>query len=338
MNYENYSPHELAADESFIRWVKGQGDQLFWDQWLLHHAEKKAVVEEARQLVLMIQFQQDPQAQQRVDALWERIKASNQVSVSLPAEASPRPWWRTWQQLAAVLVVGLLVTALWYFAVYDRHTIEYQTAAGETREIRLPDGSTVMLNANSSLSFRDDWEDDREVWLKGEAFFSVKKKPVVNTSPANAMAKFTVHTPWVHVQVLGTEFNVSERRRQTVVVLQSGKIQLNLPSENQHITMEPGDLVAFSDRERKLTRQEVNPAVYSAWTHQEWILDNLSLAEVAAKIEETYGLQVIIKNTENTGALVDGVVPTDNLDNLLKALSTAFEVKITRNKNQILIE
>lgn len=85
----------------------------------------------------------------------------------------------------------------------------YATQYGEQRVVELPDHSVVSLNANSTLRFRNDWSQAntlREVWLDGEAFFSVQKQ-----EGAAGPAKFIVHTNDLDVEVLGTRFNVSNR-------------------------------------------------------------------------------------------------------------------------------
>jgi ferric-dicitrate binding protein FerR (iron transport regulator) len=243
----------------------------------------------------------------------------------------------SWQKIAASLI-GILIVSTLIFFFYRSQPIEYRTAFGEKQEIILPDSSRVILNANSTLTVNEQWGAEREVWLEGEAFFSVRKKKITNGEKGADYLKFTVHTNTMDVHVLGTEFNVSDRRQNTVVVLNSGKIQLGLPNKKENIIMKPGDLVEMEGKEQKLTRKIVDPRVYNAWTNNEWILNDLTLREVALKIEETYGVKVEIKNKSKRDHVLAGVVPTDNLNVLLKVLSTTLNIKITQHKNQIIIQ
>jgi ferric-dicitrate binding protein FerR (iron transport regulator) len=246
--------------------------------------------------------------------------------------------WKHWQRMAAVLIGILILTGFLFVTLWQNKSTRYRTAYGETRSITLPDGSVVTLNANSSLTVSNDWENSRQVWLEGEAFFAVKKKKLPDSKKGVEFSKFTVYANTLQVEVLGTEFNVSGRRRNTTVVLNSGKIKLSLPLEKRNILMKPGDLVEVSGKEQTLTKKVVNPQIYNAWIHKEWILDNLSIQEIALKIEETYGVKVIITHKDTSAALVTGAVPTENLDILLQALSTTLNIKITRNQEQIMIE
>lgn len=336
-NYEHYAAEDFAADPDFIQWVKRDDPRSnqFWETWLHTHPHKRAAVEEARALVQSMTFLPHPDAAEATQNIWERINATNrrQESPATPvlqtgsASSATGMWWK----MAAAVTGILLVAAAWLFTSRDTTTV-YSTQFGETRKIVLPDNSVVTLNANSMLTVGE-WENDREVWLQGEAFFSVRKK--ASQSDSLTPVKFIVHTNRLDVNVLGTEFTVSERSN-TMVVLNTGKITLTLP--DQTILMQPGDMVEVSAAEQKPVQRTVDPRVYSAWKDNEWILDGLSLEEIAQRIEETYGLKVVIRKNPAPGTEVTGVVPTDNLDTLLKALSAAFDLTFKLEGKEVLIE
>jgi transmembrane sensor len=333
-NYENYSVEDFAADQDFVQWAKrpDAAGSLFWEDWLKQYPHKRADVEEACALVRSVEFPLHPDAQDAVQNVWEKIRTST-VEKQQPVTtgiryAASNTWWKV-----AATVTGTLLMATVLMYLFWGRPVTYQTAFGETRQVELPDGSVAVLNANSSLRLGDSWETNREVWLEGEAFFSIRKK--VSPTDPRAHVRFTVHTNTLHVNVLGTEFTVSERSK-TMVVLNSGKIALSLPDKN--IMMKPGDLVEVSGTTQELVQRTVNPAVYSAWKDNEWILDGLSLAKIADRIKETYGLDVVIKNPPDAAIEVTGVVPTGDLDILLKALSTVFERQFIRHVDHVLIE
>ncbi len=346
MHYQQYSARDFAADAHFINWVKNADRQteIFWAQWLIQHPEKKPVIEEARRLVLAFQFKTDPDAADRVQHVWQRIQFTRHLAPPMPAPRRTRwlaPDWifrSHWQKRAAVFIGLLLLSAFLVIKLREHQSTAYHTAFGQIRRITLPDGSIATLNANSTLTVRGNWEDSREVWLEGEAFFAVQRKKGSGSDKGTSFSKFTVHTPAMRVEVLGTAFNVFNRRQQTVVVLNAGIVRLHLPGAAKNVVMKPGDLVEAAGPGPTLTRKKVNPPDFNAWTHQEWILNDLSLPEVAAKIEETYGVTVSIRRKDASAAVVTGAVPTDNLDVLLQALSTTLNLKITRNQQQILIE
>ena len=222
--------------------------------------------------------------------IFRKIEAKKNTLPKRIRKRRPAPWYR----VAAVLV-GLLLTASAYlvYQQWARATIRYATEYGEIKNIILPDGSTVVLNANSSLRYSTDWQahTDRCVWLEGEAYFSV-----VHTQDGQ---RFLVQTGNVSVEVLGTEFNVSKRREDTQVVLSSGQVKLSIPHQQDttKVLMQPGDLVKYSSSNQKIIQRTVSPERHTAWKDQKLLLDNTSLAEIALFLEDYYGLQVTVSDS-----------------------------------------
>src|SRR5690606_8958967 len=113
-----------------------------------------------------------------------------------------------WRRVAAVFVGATLMGLLYYFFMTAPSTVYYATDFGEIQTITLPDGSKATLNGNSTLQISENWEESREVWLDGEAFFEVKKIPEKSSQPGALRGKkFLVHTHHLAVEVLGTTFN-----------------------------------------------------------------------------------------------------------------------------------
>jgi len=100
--------------------------------------------------------------------------------------------WITAVAACAAIVVGFL-----FFT--QSNTTSYASPIAQNSTISLPDGSTMILNATAEAKVdTENWEENREVFLEGEAFFKVKKG-----------SKFTVNTSLGNVQVLGTQFTVN---------------------------------------------------------------------------------------------------------------------------------
>jgi ferric-dicitrate binding protein FerR (iron transport regulator) len=229
-----------------------------------------------------------------------------------------------------------MIAASLFFWLREAQSVVYTTKYGETRTVLLPDQSKVILNANSSVRFNNNWEtkQNREVWLEGEAFFDVEKKQLEGSA-----VKFTVHTDDVLIEVLGTEFTVSKRQTNTWVVLNEGKIKLDVlgESETKSIVMQPGDLIEYQAENHKLVHKVVNAEVYSSWTTNKWILENTSLGQVARRIEEVFGIEVIIADKRLARESMSGVIPIESLNNALEVLSATYNVKIQQKGNQVLI-
>ena len=163
------------------------------------------------------------------------IEAERAAVRTLAWPAKGKSW------LVAAAVTLLVLSGGWFARDHVRYEI-YSTNFGQIQRLVLPDGSKVVLNANSTLRVPrfGFGETTREVYMTGEADFSI-------THTANHQ-KFIVHTAKnFDVEVLGTEFNVYARPRRSRVVLNKGKVKLHYlkGSETDQIVMHPGDLVTF---------------------------------------------------------------------------------------------
>jgi ferric-dicitrate binding protein FerR (iron transport regulator) len=132
------------------------------------------------------------------------------------------------------------------------------------------------------------------------------------------------------VQVLGTSFNVTNRRQKTQVVLNSGKVNLCAkgPTE-EHLTetLKPGEMAELIPSAQKFTKRQVNPEVYSSWTHKKLIFQATPLADIVTLLEENYGYQVQIADRKILSRTITGEIYIDNVNTLLVALSTSFNLK-----------
>jgi ferric-dicitrate binding protein FerR (iron transport regulator) len=241
--------------------------------------------------------------------------------------------WRRW--LAAASVVLVLGLGAWHF----REDLLYKTYAtpfGQTATIVLPDGSQVVLNANSQLRVPrlGFGRSTRHVYLKGEANFSVVHTPDDQ--------RFVVRTDSLFkVEVLGTEFTVFARERQTKVVLTRGKVKVHygeLVRQCPVVTLMPGEMVTVNKKQKKLQVQKVaRPENYAAWKQDRFVFENTSLLEIKDILAENYGLQVLIKGEELAHQTVSGSFQAHSANELLQALSEVLEVNVLRQDNQVIL-
>ncbi|MFT2010925.1 FecR family protein [Pontibacter sp. 13R65] len=342
MNYLNYGAADFAADYFFIRWVnEGTAEQnTFWSDWLEEHPEKYETILEARKLVTLLSQDEDDMQDAELETIWTKLKqARNEYAAQQATEARIIPFqpWTSTFRLVAAAAIGLLICMVG-FLLYNSgepSTIEYATNFGERRTIYLPDSSMVVLNANSKITIPADWQTDkpREVDLIGEAYFSVTHQ--VNNQ------KFLVHTQnGLQVEVLGTEFSVSDKKGKERVVLASGKVRLNIGRGNsqEHLIMKPGEMVEVSNKLQKATVKEVRPEIYTSWKDNKLILDNTSLGEIATMLEEDYGYAVIFEDKSIMNQRMTAFLNESSMSNILVAISETFDVKIQKERQRIIIK
>lgn len=238
----------------------------------------------------------------------------------------PSPCRRRYLAAAASIAFILLVSVLLLRKPADT---TYATGYGEQQHIVLPDGSGVVLNSNSSLSYENDWSGRgaREVTVNGEAFFSV-----VHTSDDRA---FLVRTPdGMQVEVLGTEFNVYERRGMQRVVLNSGSVQLGY-RDGETFRLKPGEMVIKRGAGDRPEKQEVDASRYSSWKNGHLIFEDTPVSEVCRLVEDNFGLTLLLPDTVSREWLFNGTFPADSVEILLRTLMTTYNLDAVRSGSAI---
>lgn len=241
--------------------------------------------------------------------------------------------WQRFSWIAACLACTLLIAGLALYTWSPLEVIVQETPFGTIRTVALPDGSTVTLNGNSKITYKNNWNNSgkRYLELEGEAFFKVRKTA--------DRRKFTVKMRNAgEIEVLGTEFNVNHRPSGSRIMLRSGSIRLHPENHpNETVLMKPGQLAEIRNRKPKITEKLVNPAVYESWTKRKLVFENTSFQEIAAMLKETYDLDVKVSDPGLLGKTISGTAPISDIDIFLKALSGSFNLKINRNQNRITI-
>lgn len=230
-------------------------------------------------------------------------------------------------RLTRVLAVAACVTAIafgvWWIGARTGHPqySQIKTGYGEIKSIILPDSSVVTLNANSSIRIPEEWTEasGRQVWLEGEAYFQVQKKPA-------SAAKFVVHARQLDVEVLGTKFNVNVRRQVAVVSLEEGKVRLSVHMSDSAVLekrtpfiMRPGQVVMIDGSKAKIN-EEKDVTTHSGWTQHEFHFDNTPLKDIAGMIEDTYGYKMEVADTSMLQMAISGDVRIGSIDEMIKVL------------------
>lgn len=317
---------EILTDELFQAWYFKTDPEKSkqWQDWLSQHPGQQEMVNAAVACMQDIVIKEHELPAATVTAARERLMASLSATEAPVVEMGThrRKWW--WTAAAAIILIAA-GTYLWT-SLGSQSSIK--TAYGQVTTQQLPDGSEVVLNANSSVSYSEGWDKgkEREVWVKGEAFFKVKKTP--NKS------RFIVHTNQLDVVVTGTQFNVVSRSQKSSVMLTEGSVIIRTKDGNE-TRMVPGDFVELSDKQ--LERKAVKEETVLAWKDKKILFNDTPLTEVVDKIKEHYGEQVVIEDEQLARKTVTGMMPNDNLDVLLKSLEATLEATVVRKDGRIMI-
>ncbi|MBO9633447.1 MAG: FecR domain-containing protein [Chitinophagaceae bacterium] len=328
-NFSNIE--DIIADEQFQAWYfRTDGtNRNEWERWMAENPQQAALVAEAKEYLDQLVITEQPLPEAQLVKAEERLMAGiasmeAPVILATPSGGVVRKMKR-WIAAAAVVLV-MVAGGLYWLNRTAQDMV--QTSFGELKEQQLPDGSKVTLNANSTITYSKGWDKghEREVWLKGEAFFHVAKTP--------ARSRFVVHTDRFDVVVTGTQFNVVNRDEKTNIMLTEGSVTLHTP-DGKTYKMVPGDFVEVSHSElQKKTGREEN---ILAWKDKKLIFENIPLHSALDKIEEHYGIKITIGNANIGNKPITAILPNDNLDVLLDALEATGDFHVIRKDGEIII-
>ena len=218
-----------------------------------------------------------------------------------------------WSTAAAVFV-GILLGSIFILRQPKVEMIEL-TADNGTMTITLPDSTKVWLNRYASITYPTTFADDRRtVSISGEAYFEVTH---------DISRPFTVDGKWLNVTVLGTKFNFnSSEDKENTVSLIEGKIEVTPGKNKDGVVLSPGQKVQFNPQNGRMSISQVNTALDAVWHNRLIRFHNATIAEIAADLEELYGVEVTIRNSvDNSRTYSGSTVYYQSVDSTLEALS-----------------
>jgi ferric-dicitrate binding protein FerR (iron transport regulator) len=213
-----------------------------------------------------------------------------------------RGWIKPFMQIAASLLV---LFSLYYLFVYEPYTV-VETAAGQRKELILPDGSRVHLNAQSTLRYNGKtWDEERTLALEGEAFFSAEKG-----------GTFEVRTDAGSVRVLGTAFNVKQRKDLFAVDCYEGLVQVSYPGDSRKLAANQGISVIRGKATAHAPDREERPP----WLAGESVFRSIPYIYVVEELERQYGVKVTLHNID-TQQLFTGSFDHADLNHALQTIT-----------------
>jgi transmembrane sensor len=297
--YDRFGYKDFVLDDDFRAWLNGtapENDHL-WESWLLANPSRHPEIEKARKIVLAISFQGQSVPAYDIEQQWKRLESSMASSPSIQTEEGRKlsGFARIFKLLAAAcLVLGAIFFANRYFAAKQDKTIaasavEQKTANGQQRKLVLPDGTKVMLNAGSVISYPKEFEKDiREVSLTGEAFFDVVR---------NEKAPFVIRTGEVTTKVLGTSFNVRaypENGAVQIAVVE-GKVKVNASigseTEKTSVCLTKSEMATFEKEAGELTVSTYDEKDQIGWKDGMLYFQKSDFASTIVKLERWYGVK-----------------------------------------------
>lgn len=202
---------------------------------------------------------------------------------------------------------------------------------GGEYELLLSDRTKVMLNSETELRFPVSFgKDKRDVFLKGEAFFTVTKDTV---------RPFIVHvSDRISVKVLGTEFNVKAYPDEIRIEATLNRGAVSVSNKVDSVVLRPDQQAVYDKAEQKLSTREVVAERYSGWKDGKFSFENATLESIMVRLGRWYDIQVVYQNPEAKKYHFTGDLERyEHFDKALNMLEKATNVRFKIDRNNVIV-
>lgn len=334
---------DFLQDKSFVKWVLNP-DSAPCPYWEKIANENGIIVSQARLILLELDLPgNDWEVQDQMELLSKihgciQTKNLNYSTAYKKANTSTPSYWKKVSYFLFLLFFSFMAFLAFDIVHTDKvevvniveiehHWITKSNPKGQKSKIHLPDGSTVIINAESEIKFRRDFGDtNREVYLTGESFFEVAP---------DSLLPFQVFSGKLITTALGTSFNInSYDPEQIQVQLATGKVEVMSDSQAfVPIFLEPGEELRVTGSQ-KLKKRKFNPKKAFSWKSGILLFDNASLSEFRLTLERWYGVEIELINSPVLKLNISGEFKDTYLSDVLESIGYAygFDYKIDQKK------
>jgi len=322
---------ELVREQAISWLVRVQSDRATGEDWAaladwLEESETHlAAFEEAEMLSRRI----DSSA----DSLLKGLRAPSAKVIQFSAHQTrrprSRPGWAGTALLAASVIALAMFGAPMLWNGYQGPLRTYQTGVGETRDLKLADGTSVRLDAASTLSARIGWGARRVTLGDGEASFDVA---------TDAHRPFLIRVGDQTVRVVGTEFNIRHYDRSTVVTVRRGIVEIyqDDPATGPVARLTKGWALQHVQGSSGSRVSAVNPDSAFAWTQGHLICDDEPLSEIVAYLNRRYPVPIRLSG-EAAARRFSGVLALDDQEEVVRDLGRYLSLSEIRSERQIIL-
>ncbi|RZJ48716.1 MAG: FecR family protein [Flavobacterium sp.] len=359
----NYTEIEdFLSDESFRLWILSKIDEDGWEEWTLENQQRAKLVEDARLLLLAMKVPNSELSSSDIHSAlqttWIKIeKKENQIDLS---KNNNLRFLRKYflYGVAATLFFGLI--SVWFYknTINSTHEVvtynelidtnseglvEQTNNSDKPQIITLSDGSSVLLQPNSKLSYPKIFTgNERKVYLSGEGFFEISKNP---------KKPFYVYANEIVTKVVGTSFRVKAYSDQpnVEVLVRTGKVKVKsnelVSSSEQEVVLLPNQALRFQRNDlvfkkiTNITQDEVLVKSVGNIEQLSFEFNDIPVSQIFETIEQAYLIDIDyptekLKDCHLTTSLSDQPL-TEKLKIVCRSIgnNTSFEM----NGNQIII-
>lgn len=255
-----------------------------------------------------------------------------QVKQQMSAPEGKTIQFRPWSLVMKVAAVFIVLVGLVYMvSLYKGNGTEMLAfeSNNEKKQLYLPDSSLVVLNKNSTLTYGSHFnETERVVYLKGEAFFNVRKA---------AGKTFTIYSGNARTQVLGTSFTIRsyDKEGSTEVQVLTGKVAFSTRENAQanQVLLTPG-YRAEMKKDNQIVKTQIEDQNFLAWKDNRLVFNNTGMDQVVATLEKYFGVPIEVTDERMLQCRFTGTFEQPTLQEIVDVLVVSVDLTYTRSSNQ----
>ena len=237
----------------------------------------------------------------------------------------PLELWYIAASVALVLIVG----GLWMYSNTGRTQIEkyIEFTAQESRMYLLPDSSKVWMQPGSSIRFAENFKECRDVWLKGNSLFEVRK---------NSGSKFRVYIDKAFIEVKGTCFLIKQNNpNANEITLFNGSIEFNIESIHDKIAMKPLQELVYNPVSARTQLRRIENI---EWQNGRYNFTQFNLEHLTRIMNQMYGSHITISDKVNKNCAFTGSIRYDeSLEDVIDKICFSLNLRSKEMNEGILI-
>jgi len=363
---------ELVCNDSFQQYCLGTSleNHILWEDWINNTPERAADIAQAKNLVNILTIKQGSRLEQ-VKALKNGFRQQEifaQLLNTVPDSSIINTdeirtaksiilktgfyKYISFAAAAVIILVSLYFIQQNYSPSKDfkaEHPLTssvFSSGLAPRKTVILIDGTVITLHQNSEIKLAENFNPaQRELWLKGEAFFEVKH---------DAKHPFSIHTSFNDIKVLGTSFNVKAYPNSGLIEtsLIHGSVQVESKRyPGYRVLLKPDEKLSFHSTSAHQDENLKNIFKVSAlerntpgnkseeiqWIHHPMRIDNETLAAIAKKLQNWYGIEIYIADPEVETYRYSGTFENESVIKTLEALQMAYPFAFKAEQNRIIL-
>lgn len=327
MNIEQQNIDELLIAYLLQELDKTSSEQI--ELWIAESDENRLQFEQVKQV--WNTTENTEQLEFNSDLAWNKVSA--RITPMPNIKPGSKPFLTSQLLLGVAATILLLIGSFIIFLNVDNEpqtTILY--ANNSITNDTLTDGSIIKLNNKSSLSYNENFNNDtREVRLKGEAFFDIKR----DTTKA-----FIVNMDKSRVEVLGTSFNIKSKGDFTNVYVKSGLVKFEyLPEDTtkayQAILLKAGEKVRYNKITHKIleSKDSLLNEIETYWIDKKLVFDGIKLKKVIEILEVVYDVKIKAADKTINNCLLTVSFNNEDIEQIIEVIASTFKLEVEKNKN-----